>query len=216
MVLVRSVTAAELSPRDVRRGLVEHFSGAADAAPAGGGIIGLGVGGGVDGRMSDGAGDGAGTAGGAGQGAVAEAGGTVPAPDADTPLIERCESGFERDVYSALTALGYRVTPQVRAGAYRIDLVVEGAGDRRLAIECDGDAFHGPDRWPADMARQRVLERAGWTFWRCFASTWTLRRAAVLQELQDRLQALDIAPLGAVGPRPGGVEQRVWPPRAAA
>ncbi|HHK5177296.1 TPA: hypothetical protein ACQT19_005993 [Pseudomonas aeruginosa] len=38
-------------------------------------------------------------------------------------------------------------------------MVVEGANDNRLAIECDGDAFHGPDRWEADMNRQRILER---------------------------------------------------------
>lgn len=79
-------------------------------------------------------------------------------------LIDLCESGFERDVYSSLVDLGYRVTPQVKSGAYRIDMVVEGANDTRLAIECDGDEFHGPDRWPADMRRQRILERAGWVF----------------------------------------------------
>ncbi|HYL19325.1 MAG TPA: hypothetical protein VEV20_11620 [Burkholderiales bacterium] len=37
-----------------------------------------------------------------------------------------------------------------------------GEGDNRLAIECDGDKFHGPDRWAQSMRRQRVLERAGW------------------------------------------------------
>jgi very-short-patch-repair endonuclease len=113
-------------------------------------------------------------------------------------LIERCESGFERQVYLALVERGYRVTPQVRTGAYRIDMVVEGAGDIRLAIECDGDDFHGPDRWPQDMARQRVLERAGWTFWRCFASTWQLRKDEVLAELIERLEAMGIEPVGAM------------------
>jgi very-short-patch-repair endonuclease len=58
-----------------------------------------------------------------------------------------------------------------RDGAYRIDMVVEGEGDVRLAIECDGDEYHGPDKWADDMNRQRILERAGWVFWRCFAST---------------------------------------------
>jgi hypothetical protein len=33
--------------------------------------------------------------------------------------------------------------PQVRTGAFRIDMVVEGANDSRLAVECDGDEFHG-------------------------------------------------------------------------
>jgi hypothetical protein len=34
----------------------------------------------------------------------------------------------------------------------------------RLAVECDGDEWHGPDRYEQDMARQRDLERAGWQF----------------------------------------------------
>ncbi|MDE2382874.1 MAG: hypothetical protein KGL71_11795, partial [Xanthomonadaceae bacterium] len=53
-------------------------------------------------------------------------------------LIDLCESGFEREVYAALFERGYRVTPQVKAGSFRIDMVVEGGDDARLAIECDG------------------------------------------------------------------------------
>jgi len=34
-------------------------------------------------------------------------------------LIDRCESGFERDVFSILVSRGYRVIPQVKTGAYR-------------------------------------------------------------------------------------------------
>lgn len=123
-------------------------------------------------------------------------------------LIDRCESGFERQVYSALVERGYRVVPQVQTGAYRIDMVVEGANDVRLAIECDGDEFHGPDRWPHDMARQRVLERAGWTFWRCFASTWQLRREDVTEELIERLTLMGIEPIGALERVPQLVEKR--------
>jgi very-short-patch-repair endonuclease len=129
-------------------------------------------------------------------------------------LIELCESGFEKQVYSALVDKGYRVIPQVKAGSFRIDMVVEGERDARLAIECDGDEFHGPDRWAADMGRQRVLERAGWTFWRCFASTWSMRRDEVLEELLQRLTAMGIEPLGALEKTPSLVEQRTWIPRA--
>lgn len=125
-------------------------------------------------------------------------------------LIDRCESEFERQVFTELSSRGYRVMPQVRTGAYRIDMVVEGGNDTRLAIECDGDEYHGPDRWPDDMSRQRVLERAGWTFWRCFASTWQLRKDEVLEELLGRLTAMGIEPLGAVDRIPLLVEKRVW------
>ena len=112
-------------------------------------------------------------------------------------LRDRCESGFELDMFDALVQSGFRIEPQVKCGAYRIDFVVEGREGRRLAIECDGDRFHGPGQWADDMARQRVLERAGWTFWRCFASNFTLRRDVVLNDLLQTLDGLGIEPLGA-------------------
>jgi very-short-patch-repair endonuclease len=112
-------------------------------------------------------------------------------------LRERCQSGFELEVFDELTKAGFRVEPQVASGGYFIDFVVEGSDGRRLAIECDGDRFHGPGQWQDDMARQRVLERAGWTFWRCFASSFVRRRKEVLQDLFGTLERLGIEPLGA-------------------
>ena len=61
------------------------------------------------------------------------------------------------------------------------------------------------------MQRQRILERAGWVFWRCFASTWSMRRDDVLAELRARLQAMGIEPLGALERMPLVVESRNWP-----
>jgi very-short-patch-repair endonuclease len=166
MYLVRSVQLSDLSPVDIRGGLLTHFSKPLD-------------------------------------------GGT----DESKSLVDACESGFEKQVYTELFTRGYRVVPQVKAGSFRIDMVVEGGNDSRLAIECDGDEFHGPDRWQADMQRQRVLERAGWTFWRCFASTWSLRRGEVLNELLDRLMVMGIEPLGALERVPSLVEYRPWTPK---
>jgi very-short-patch-repair endonuclease len=120
-------------------------------------------------------------------------------------LRDRCESGFELEMYDELVKRGYRVEPQVRCGTYKIDFVVNGAEGRRLAIECDGDRFHGPGQWSDDMARQRVLERAGWTFWRCFASSWTRRREACIADLLQTLAGLGIEPLGSET-----VDNTVW------
>jgi hypothetical protein len=39
------------------------------------------------------------------------------------------------------------------------DLVIEGDGVR-LALECDGDAWHGPEQYEQDVFRQCQLERA--------------------------------------------------------
>lgn len=124
-------------------------------------------------------------------------------------LINRCESGFEKQVYLELASRGYRVTPQVKTGAYRIDMVVEGQGDLRLAIECDGDEFHGPDRWQHDLSRQRVLERAGWIFWRCFASTWVLRKDEIIEELVQFLNRMGIEPVGRIETAARIIEKRV-------
>lgn len=131
-------------------------------------------------------------------------------------LSDLCDSGFEREVYGMLRDRGYRVIPQVKFGSYSIDLVVEGENDARLAIELDGDEFHGPDRWQADIGRQRVLERAGWTFWRCFASTWSLHKEEVFQELLGRLHSMGIEPLGALERIPSLVELVEWPLSSAA
>ncbi|MDP3498168.1 MAG: AAA domain-containing protein [Candidatus Nitrotoga sp.] len=120
-------------------------------------------------------------------------------------LRDRCESGFEREVFDFLTQRNFRVEPQVKCGGYFIDFVVEGAEGRRLAVECDGDRFHGPGQWPADMARQRVLERAGWTFWRCFASSFVMRREQVVADLLATLEKMGIAPLGSES-----VDNTVW------
>jgi very-short-patch-repair endonuclease len=111
-------------------------------------------------------------------------------------LRDRCESDFEFSMFDKLVQRGFCVEPQVRCGTYKIDFVVEGSEGRRLAIECDGDRFHGPGQWSDDMARQRVLERAGWTFWRCFASSWVRHHDRVLQDLLQTIKNLGIEPLG--------------------
>jgi len=109
-------------------------------------------------------------------------------------LFAICDSDFERDVLGRLLKLGYKVQPQVGSLGYRIDMVVEGGDGRRLAIECDGDRFHGPDQWREDMRRQRVLERVGWRFWRCFASNYYRNPDSVIVELTGILSQMGIEP----------------------
>jgi very-short-patch-repair endonuclease len=114
----------------------------------------------------------------------------------DDELV-KCQSEFERQVGKRLITVGYRFRAQVPAGGYFIDFVVEGAEDRRLAIELDGDLYHGPDRWAADVKRQKALERVGWTFWRCWASEWEADREGVFADLVRVLELHGIAPIGA-------------------
>lgn len=107
-------------------------------------------------------------------------------------LAAKCDSEFERDVLRAIQARGYRcVRVQHNVGRYRIDIVVEGP-ESRLAVECDGDRWHGPDRWHQDRARQEVLERAGWTFERIRGSAFYRDRVAALEPLWRRLDELGV------------------------
>jgi very-short-patch-repair endonuclease len=103
------------------------------------------------------------------------------------------DSDFERDVYRQIVARGYRVKTQYKVGRYRIDQVI--SGDRaRLAVELDGDAYHGPDRFEADRNRQAILERLGWTFHRIRGSAYYRDPEEALGSLWEHLEALGIRP----------------------
>lgn len=103
------------------------------------------------------------------------------------------ESPFEKDVIQLILGKGYRVTPQVKVGNYRIDLVVEGVRNR-LAVEVDGEKWHGPEQFEADMQRQGMLERAGWEFWRVRGREFYLDREEAMKSLWETLDELDIKP----------------------
>ena len=108
---------------------------------------------------------------------------------------EPFESWFELDVALMIAARKYRVIPQYPVlENKRIDLVIEGT-QARLAVECDGDYWHGPDQYEADMERQRVLERCGWQFFRVRGSAFYLNPEAALEQLWEFLEDLDIHPV---------------------
>jgi very-short-patch-repair endonuclease len=108
---------------------------------------------------------------------------------------KRVESEFERLVLRHLLNAGYRVTPQWKVGAYRIDLVVEGNG-KRLAIECDGDRYHPIEKLAEDMERQAILERLGWRFVRIRGSEFFLDPERAMRRVFARLETLEISPEG--------------------
>ena len=106
----------------------------------------------------------------------------------------RTQSPFEREVMKRLLAAGYRVAPQWRVGAFRIDLVVEGDG-RRLAIECDGDRYHPLEKLPEDMDRQSVLERMGWVFTHIRGTEFLRNPERAMKSVLEKLQSLEISPV---------------------
>lgn len=107
--------------------------------------------------------------------------------------MERTESIFEERVLRRLMEAHYNVLPQFHVGAYRIDLVVTGNG-RRLAVECDGERYHGPEKLQEDAERQAILERLGWKFVRIRGSLFFRDEDRALKPMFGRLAELNITP----------------------
>lgn len=103
------------------------------------------------------------------------------------------DSIFEQDVFTRIKSRGFRAIPQVSFAGYRIDLVVEGL-QNKLAIECDGDEWHGAEQWEADSSRQRRLERAGWHFVRITGSDFYRNPDGALSDLWAECDRLGIEP----------------------
>lgn len=104
-------------------------------------------------------------------------------------IKEKADSPFEVSVASNLVKNGYNIIQQWPVGSYRIDMVAI-SGDKKIAIECDGELYHsGEDKVRQDMERQAILERIGWKFIRIRGSEYyknpdkTLKR--VIKELQN-------------------------------
>lgn len=111
------------------------------------------------------------------------------------------DSWFEVDVFLQASKKGYRILPQHEMAGYRIDMVIEGARGR-LCVECDGDKWHGPEQYEADMRRQRILERCGQKFWRIRGSEYYSDPEGTLTSLWTLLDDLEIYPVGYVPPVP--------------
>lgn len=106
-------------------------------------------------------------------------------------LVSPFDSLFEQRVYNRIVDRGYTVHAQYPAQGYNIDMVVVGAKGK-LAVECDGDFWHGPAAYEADLARQRELERCGWEFYRVRESLFYADMATSLAKLWTTLDELDI------------------------
>jgi len=103
------------------------------------------------------------------------------------------DSWFEVQVFVEIARRGFRVIPQYEVGGYRIDLVVEGMAGK-LAVECDGDRWHGPEQFDKDLSRQLELERAGFQFWRVRGSTFYRDPQRALEDLWKTLARAGVSP----------------------
>jgi very-short-patch-repair endonuclease len=126
--------------------------------------------------------------------------------------VEPFESLFEQRVCHRLVERGLTVVPQVDAQDYHLDLVVVGAM-ARLAIECDGDTWHGPKAYRREITEQRELERCGWNIVRVRESEFTIDPARALKPVWDALARLEIHPLNrSPGPHAPSDDDRIDDP----
>jgi superfamily I DNA and/or RNA helicase/very-short-patch-repair endonuclease len=106
-------------------------------------------------------------------------------------IIERppapFDSWFEVDAAIDISSHGFRVISQFDVAGKRIDLVIQGSS-AQLAVECDGDEWHGIEEYEHDMERQRKLERCGWVFHRIRESAYYSNKEKALEQLWRTLK----------------------------
>ncbi len=119
---------------------------------------------------------------------------------------------FDQRVFLRIRERGFHVTPQVEVGGRGIDLVVTGAKGR-LAVECDGQDWHGTEEQrEADLDRERELKRAGWRFWRVRESEFHYDPDAALATLWETLDRIGIEPYDGTDLARPATDATVWRP----
>lgn len=84
----------------------------------------------------------------------------------------KTESPIERRLYDCLRFRGEVVKTQVPCGKYRIDIALPAY---RIAIECDGKAYHStPEQKAHDRRKNTYLRKNGWKVLR-FSGSWITR-----------------------------------------
>lgn len=97
----------------------------------------------------------------------------------------KCESPIETRLYGALTTRGYYVRTQVPCGKYRIDIALP---QYKLAIECDGKAFHSSLPQKAhDRRKNAYLRKSGWKVLRFSGSQINGNIAKVIRRIEDNI-----------------------------
>ncbi len=120
------------------------------------------------------------------------------------------DSWFEVDVALEIAGRGYQVIPQLNVAGKFIDIVIVG-GQSRLAVECDGDHWHGAEHYEQDMQRQRKLERCKWVFYRVRECAFYANKEVALSSLWRLLEERGIHPTyeHPSGPKlPGGQDDK--------
>jgi superfamily I DNA and/or RNA helicase/very-short-patch-repair endonuclease len=116
--------------------------------------------------------------------------------------IKQFDSYFEEEFFrlaSAHLKAGFKIQNQVESCGFKIDFVITNTTNgKQIAIECDGPCHFQDEvdeaigiNIESDEERQRILESAGWRFFRIKYSDWiniTFNRDTIIQTIIDLLR----------------------------
>jgi very-short-patch-repair endonuclease len=116
--------------------------------------------------------------------------------DTSGHLFDVIESPFEQEVFDYLVEyLGHkRIKTQYHCGGFRIDIVIEPVipDYPKIAIECDGAAYHcSPEAFAWDTFRQKQLEANGFIFYRIWSANWWENTEVEVQSLINFIEKCD-------------------------
>ena len=118
--------------------------------------------------------------------------------DIDETKFEPFDSHFEEEFYGFVSSNlkdHYQIRNQVRSCGFKIDFVISNIRTgKRIAVECDGPTHFENELDQEldfyvenDLERQRLLEAAGWDFYRLKYSDWiddAFERANIVKEIK--------------------------------
>jgi len=110
--------------------------------------------------------------------------------------IEELESPFEEEVYQALieNVEEHKLTPQLKYGGFRIDIVYDPQikGVPKIAIECDGATYHqSQEAYLYDLHRQKILESHGFVFHRIWSKNWWINSKRETEKLVNFIKTVE-------------------------
>ena len=110
-------------------------------------------------------------------------------------IQQQSDSLFEQEICKSLVARGYNIIQQFPVSSYRIDMVAC-CGNKKVAIECDGEKFHsGEEKIREDMERQNIIERiTKFKFIRIRGSEYNLDKNKAIERIIRELNEYEIYP----------------------
>ncbi|RVP93283.1 endonuclease domain-containing protein [Sinorhizobium meliloti] len=105
------------------------------------------------------------------------------------PESMKVESPIERRLYDALKFRGELVKTQVPCGKYRIDIALP---VYRIAIECDGKAYHStPSQKARDRRKNAYLKDNGWKVLRFSGKRINGNLSEVLRRIEREIKNIE-------------------------